>query len=837
MKVSLQSVKEFSSFDPASAGVDDLVRKVGAQLGEVDDVVDYRGRYDGVVVARVVTCRKHSNADKLTVCEIDDAGAVQGVERIENGMVQVVCGAPNVREGLLVAWIPPGVTVPATVDKDPFVLEAKELRGVVSNGMLASASELGISSDLSGLLEINPEENGAENARPGLPFRELYKLDDVIIDIENKMFTHRPDCFGVLGVARELAGIYGSAFHSPDWYVHIPEFLASDRLQLEVENREPELVPRFMAVALEDVVVRSSPVWLQALLTRIGMKPINNVVDVTNYLSYITGQPLHAYDYDKVSGLSNGTPKLIIRKSETGETIPLLNGKTVQPREQAIVIASEKSLLGIGGVMGGVSTEVDTTTTRVILECANFDMYSIRRTSMTHGLFTDAVTRFTKGQSSLQCDRVFAEAIRMSGELAGAVQASNVIDVAVDNPYSKDPLQISTTDTFIHQRLGITLRSDEIAEMLRNVEFSVETEEQTLRITVPFWRTDIHIAEDIVEEIIRLKGYDSLPAELPKKKISPAETEKSLQVKRAIRRQMAALGANEVLTYSFVNSSLLKKAGQDPHEAFRLTNAISPDLEHYRLSLTPSLLQLVHPNIKAGYDEFVLFEIGKVHGRSELGGENIPKEFGRIAAVVAARTNESAAFYRARLYADLLIGGLTVYEQLSAQKFQDHALFQQMLAPFQPERSALVNDSDGKLVGIVGEFKRSVIREFKLPEHTAGFELFLSSLESSGQTGYMPLSHYPSLTQDMCLQIDRDMPFSKLSDVLREALKLHSDEAVADVELIDIFASDDVTPGKKRITFRMKLTSYDRTLTESFANSFMQHIEESLSSKIGAIRI
>ena len=251
MKVSLNEVKRFVAVD---ISVDELVQKIGAQLGAVETVEHTGTKYDGVIVARVVSCEKHPNADKLSVCWVDDNGVTENVDRNTEGYVQVVCGAPNVREGLLVAWLPPGSTVPTTYDKEPFVLGARELRGVVSNGMLASPHELGINDDHSGILEIE------EDVAPGAAFKALYGLDDVVIEIENKMFTHRPDCFGVLGVAREIAGIQGQQFVSPDWYMKPPKFDDAGELVVEVDNQLPELVPRFMAVTMQNVTIAPSPI-------------------------------------------------------------------------------------------------------------------------------------------------------------------------------------------------------------------------------------------------------------------------------------------------------------------------------------------------------------------------------------------------------------------------------------------------------------------------------------------------------------------------------------------------------------------------------------------------
>ena len=290
MKVSLKTVRQFTNVD---IGVEELVEKINQQLGAVEEVIDLGSRYQGAVIARVVKCTKHPDADKLSVCEID-AGTGENI--------QVVCGAPNVREDLWVVWLQPGATVPATAnDKEPFVLGARELRGVVSNGMLASAKELALGDDHNGIVElIEADLLNGKALEAGASFAETFGLDDTIIDIENKMFTHRPDLFGQLGVAREIAGIQNQQFKSPDWYLETPQFAETTDLELEVVNEAADAVPRFMAVAMKDVVVRPSPLWLQCALVAMGGKPINNIVDVTNYVMLMTAQPTHAYDYDKL---------------------------------------------------------------------------------------------------------------------------------------------------------------------------------------------------------------------------------------------------------------------------------------------------------------------------------------------------------------------------------------------------------------------------------------------------------------------------------------------------------------------------------------------------------
>ena len=349
MRVSLNTVKQYTSVD---VSVDELVAKINGQLGGVEEVVDLGKRYKDALIVKIVRAEQHANADRLQVCKIDDGGARQDVERDENGLVQVVCGAPNAREGIFVVWLPPKSTVPTSFDeKELFVLEARELRGVMSNGMLASAKELSIGDSHDGILEIDLTEWKPTDIeiKPGASFASAYGLDDTIIDIENKMFTHRPDCFGQLGVAREIAGIQHRQFVSPDWYKNVPSFDTGEGLRLEVFNEAGEKVPRFMAVTIKNVTVKPSPLWLQIELVRLGGKPINNVVDVTNYVMLLTAQPTHAYDYDKLRGGILGA-----RQAHAGEMLKLLNGKTYELDGLDIVIVDGEGPVGRAGSMGGV---------------------------------------------------------------------------------------------------------------------------------------------------------------------------------------------------------------------------------------------------------------------------------------------------------------------------------------------------------------------------------------------------------------------------------------------------------------------------------------------------
>lgn len=825
MRVSLTSIKQYIDFELPP--VDELVARINAQLGGVEEVIDLGAKYKDAVVVKVVECEKHPNADKLSSCKID-AGTGE--------LIQVVCGAPNVHAGMWTVWLPPESIVPSTYGtSDEFKLGARELRGIVSNGMLASARELGIGDDHSGIVDVTERDVPAgKTLSVGASFADIFGLNDYVIDIENKMFTHRPDLFGQLGVAREIAGILGKQFTSPDWYLNTSEFTSpSDTLPLEVFNEAPKLAPRFMAVVLKNIEVKESPLWLKCALMAMGGKPINNIVDATNYVMFLTAQPTHAYDYDKIRG-----QRLGVRMATSGETVPLLNGKTYTLTSEDVVIADSEGAIGLAGIMGGGNSEVSSDTKTIVLEVANFDMYAVRKSSMRHGIFTDALTRFNKGQSPLQNDNVMSILMTSIYDVAGGVQASRVNDLGsfddcidVDDIHKTSALGI--TEDFINNRLGLELSKGEIATLLGNVEFKVSVDDSGLDIYDPFWRTDIDEPEDIVEEVGRLYGYDKLPRELPSRTIKPAVLNVERELSRRLRDTLSRAGANEVLTYSFVHERALSAAGQNTADAYQLSNALSPDLQYYRLSLTPSLLDKMYANTRAGYDEFALFEIGKSHSKTAgLDDEQLPIETPQLALVYACKDDRSgAAFYQAKAFLAFLaqeIGTDFVYEPLGSESTAPVAV------PFEPKRAAIVSDkASGRPVGIVGEYKTSTKKNLKLPDYSAGFELDIDALLELTEVApvrYRPLSRYPSVERDMSLKTEKNVEYATILAGLTQALS--STELDTTIAPVGIYQPEGSTA--KHTTFRVTLSSPDRTLTSIEVNDSIDRVAAQLKSTIDA---
>lgn len=844
MIISVNWLKQFTDID---VSIDELATLIGSRLVEIEAVIDLGARYKDVTIARVVTCEAIPDSDHLSVCKIDDGGKRDGVERDENGYVQVVCGAPNVREGLMVAWLPPGGIVPASAtDKEPFVLGARALRGHMSNGMLASAAELAIGDDHSGIVELGHdlkvEVCGDETAveqddnalKAGDSFAEIYELNDYLLDIENKSLTHRPDCFGIVGFAREVAAIQGKQFKTPEWLTALEpvlgDMVAVSTKQLTATIDNPELSQRYTAIVLSgakgDV---KSPFAIQSYLARCGVRPISAVVDTTNYLMLLTGQPLHAFDYNKVVSVGGGQADIHVRTGRAGEKLELLDGRTIELAESDIVIAAGETAIGLAGAMGGANTEIDDSTTDIILESATFNLYNLRGTQMRHGIFSEAITRFTKGLPPELAAPVLASAARLIMGATGAERESDIIDAY---PGKREQPQIELTLETINAVLGTDLVADRVLSTLNNVEMDVKAEGTNIVVTPSYWRNDIHIAEDVIEEIGRINGYDSIAVSLPNRDLHATDMSGFDTFAFKLRDILARGGANEVLTYSFVPERLLRSAEQDPVRAFKIVNALSHDLQYYRLSLVPSLLEKVHPNTKAGFDKFALFELNKVHDKQLADDDGLPLEPSHIALVVSDDRKEAAkqgaGYYGARVYLDYLgeqLGVRFSYETVDTFGSNPGN------GPFEAGRTALVKAND-KVVGVIGEFKRSVQKAFKLPQYAAGFELDAAKLYSVAppHKPYMPIGRFPGTERDICFKVDQGVSYTALYRVVQD--EIATSNLQTHVEPVDAYQREGDT--SKQITLRVYLTNLTKTIESDEAKALVDRIASVARDRLGA---
>ncbi|MDB5183437.1 MAG: pheT [Candidatus Saccharibacteria bacterium] len=829
MIISLNWLKKYTDIE---LPVDQLAKLIGSRLVEIEEVIDLGKKYEGVVIVKVVECKPVEGSDHLNVTKVDDGGVVKDVERDENGLVQVVCGAPNVREGLMAVWLAPGVTLPDTYnDPKPVVLEARPLRGVVSNGMLASAKELALWDDHEGILELEDERT------PGESFAKAYELDDYLLDIENKSLTHRPDTFGIIGFAREVAGVQGKAFKTPPRMtlegITWPEKVGNEPTpQVTIDN--PELSTRYQAVVLTNVDsrVQLSPLEIRTYLARIGVRSHSAVVDITNYMMMITGQPLHAFDYDKLKAVNNGQIDIHVRAGQTGEKLVLIDDREIELHENDIVIANGDTPVALAGAMGGRDTEIDDNTTNVLLESASFNLYNLRNTQMRHGIFSEAITRFTKGQPAELTAPVLAGAIDLLRLSAGANRASDIADAY---PVKQEQPKVYTTADSMNAALGSNFTTDDIVTTLQNVEFSVSVDDKgTIAAVAPYWRADIHIAEDLGEEVGRLNGFDNIPLTLPMRDFTPVSPDSFDLFRSCVRSILARAGANEVMTYSFVHGDVIRKAQQNVDNAYRIVNSLSPDLQYYRLTLTPSLLNLIHPNSKAGYDNFALFELNKTHskvfGKDEDG---TPKETDLLALTLSSKVDEGTTYYRAKHLLDYLgasLGRSFIYAPILQEPGYDES------AAFDIRRSAMVTDREtGEYIGIIGEYKSSVKKAFKLSSFTAGFELdprTLHKVALLSANSYSPISRYPSTERDITFA------FTDINTSYQQ-VKAQIDESIEQVKnvSIEVYAGSIYQPkdaAAKNFSFTVRFTASDRTLAGAEVNEMVAAIAAPLVQKLGA---
>lgn len=826
MIISVNWLRKYVDID---ISVERLAELIGERLVEIESITDLGEKYKDVIVAKVIEATDIEGSDHLHLTKIDDGSKLRDVERDASGYVQVVCGAPNVRVGMLVAWLPPKSIVPETFgDKEPFVLGAKELKGYKSNGMLASARELDLYDEHDGILEID------KDAKPGDSFAELYELNDHLLDIENKSLTHRPDAFGIIGFAREVAGIQGKQFKTPAWLNDLePDIKTDGSVETpKIIIDDPKLSDRFQAIVLTDADEKAkSPIEMQTYLARSGIRPISAVVDVTNYLMLEAGRPLHAYDYDKILKVA-GKAEIHVRNAKKGEKLTLLDGKVLTLDPDDMVIAAGDKAIGLAGAMGGAETEIDSSTKRILLECATFNLFTLRNMQMRHGIFTEAITRLTKGLPAPLGAPVLVAAAKLMGKLAGAKPASKIGD-AYPGKHTIKPITVN--ETLINATLGTQFAAEDIKELLENVEFTVSVKGLDVTVTAPYWRNDIHIAEDVIEEVGRLAGFDTINLTLPTRDFTAVDLDDFDKLRAELRNTLVRAGANEVLTYNFIHGDIMKKVGQNPDQAYRLVNSLSPDLQYYRQSLIPSLLVNIHPNIKAGYDHFALFELNKFH--TKLGGlteEGVPKELDGLSFVVAnSRKSKGAAYYETKRYLDYIAKSLGLefsYEPLEEKS--DYPVTQ----PFEPKRSARVWDAKTReRIGVIGEFRRSVQKAFKLPEHTAGFEIgprSLLKLMTKSNASYQPSSKYPGTERDICFKVASDVTYQQVIDAASEALK--KSKLLLSIEPVDIYQPES---GKtKNITIRLKLASKDKTLQSEEATEIVKtlsdHVVKSLHATV-----
>ena len=780
MKVPLSWLKQYVDVDLPAQDLAHRLTMAGIEVGEVEVI----GGWSEVFVGHVTDVRPHPNADRLRLCVVST-----GSEELE-----VVCGAPNVAAGQNICFAKVGANIYNTHTERHEVLEAAKIRGVESQGMICSAVELGLGDDHSGIIEL------PEDAPVGALLDDY--LGDTVLDLE--LTPNRLDCLSVLGVAHEVAALIGKTVKEPE--TNYKEAGAPITEQIDISVESPELCRRYTASLLQGVKIGSSPQWLRDRLTRAGLRPINNVVDVTNFVMLEYNQPLHSFDYDLIKDAT-----VIVRRARPDEMLTTLDGVERKLTAENLVIADANDAIGIGGVIGGANSEISVNTVNVLLESATFDGTNNRETAQTLGLRTEATLRFEKGLRPELAPIALRRATGLIQEVAGGTVAPGIVDVLSDE--GADAPVVPLTGEKIRRMLGMEVDQKRVQETLDALGFTWEfAGESELKVTVPYWRNDVNIEEDLVEEVVRTIGYDSVPTTMLSSPIPFQQPVPVMGLRDQIKDLLASEGIQEVINYPLVTLQQLEQVEQlDPANLpMRVTNPMNADREYLRTTLRASLLATLAANQGHGAGPFRLFEAGRVFWPRE---GDLPDERETVAGVLAGLRHEPSwleddsllDFYDAKGVVELVLNRLGV--SATYEPSDDPS--------FHPGRCAVIKVADA-VIGVVGEVHPVVMDRLGLESpQVAAFELYLGPILAAlpeGQQQFEPLPRYPSATRDLALVMPTDVDAGQVTRLILRH------RGVDRADLFDIYAGENIAEGTKSLAFHVYFQARDRTLTNEEVN-------------------
>jgi phenylalanyl-tRNA synthetase beta chain len=782
MKISHNWLKEYIDVRLKPAQVADRLSMLGLEVAGFHDLA---AQYDKFVVGSVLEVARHPKADRLTLCKVDI-----GTDRLD-----IVCGAPNVSAGQKVVVALVGATIPRNQhdpDGKPFVLERATIRGVQSNGMICSAYELNLGEDADGILVL------AASAQSGKPFAKHLGVADVIYDME--VTANRGDWLSHIGVAREVQILTGNKARLPKIQIKESKARASRFATIKIVDRDKCL--RYSSRILRNVKVGPSPKWMQDRLQAVGVRPISNIVDVTNYVLMETGQPLHAFDYDTLADHT-----IIVKCGNEGETFTTLDGKERTLRADTLMICDGKRPVAIAGVMGGANTEISDTTTNVLLESANFAPSNIRRTSKYLGLSTDASQRFERGVDVEMTMYAVNRAAQLLQEVAGAQVLAGAIDVYPKKP---KPLIVFARVARVNAVLGTSLSKKEIVNHLKSINLEpVSSSKEGIAFRIPTYRYDLTEEIDLIEEVARVYGYDNIET----KTRTTVDFSKPLKIwtkEDALRQYLIGSGFHEVLTYSLQDRSHASIGGGIPVDVL---NPVSAEATTLRTSLVPGALSVVQHNRSHGQPDLRLFEIGNVFSRREGGSsEDLTgyDEEGRILMLITGNYLPQQ-FGTEHRRADLLDLRGEV-EAVLAKFCLDKYRFISYDSASALIESALAVEINGSYAGFLGKISKSTAQRFDIEDAVFVCELKLTALERGwvSEKKLTPLPRFPSVRRDLAFVVDSNTEQESVARTIREA----GGTLLSELVLFDVFVGDQVGAGKKSLAYSLELQPLDKTLTD-----------------------
>ncbi|WP_216828880.1 phenylalanine--tRNA ligase subunit beta [Alkalihalobacterium elongatum] len=804
MLVSYKWLQEY--IDVADLTPKEIADKLTKGGIEVDIIHSLKKGMSGVVVGHVVECTQHPNADKLRVCKVD-VGAEENL--------QIVCGAANVGADQKVAVATVGAVLPGN-----FKIKKAKLRGELSQGMICSLQELGIEGKLIPKEFAEGIYNFPQEVEPGQDALEALNLTDEVLELD--LTPNRSDCLSMLGVAYEMAALLGREVKHPTIAETPSNEKASDYVSVQVEASEDN--PYYGAKIIKNVKIGPSPLWLQNRLTAAGIRPISNVVDVTNYVLIEYGQPLHAFDYDRF-----GSKEVVVRRAHDGEEIVTLDDETRKLTADHLVITNGTEATAVAGVMGGASSEVQDDTTTILLEAAYFNSQTVRKASRDLGLRSESSMRYEKGVDPKRVREAAERAAQLIAELAGGEVVGGIVEADTLDVQERE-VTISTEE--VNRLLGTALTTEDIAKIFDRLQFSYVQNGEEFVVTAPTRRNDISITEDLVEEVARLFGYDHIPTTLPIGLTTPGGLTHYQASRRKVRQSLEAAGLYQAITYSLTTPNKATGLSKENEHLtpVKLSMPMSEDRSTLRTSLIPHLLDVISYNLNRKVNNVSIYEVGSIFLSEEEVVTKQPVEKEMVAGAFTGVTL-SHLWQGEKKVVDFFVAK-GVVEALISELGLSHAVtFEQAKKPgLHPGRTASIM-LDGTEVGFIGQIHPTLQKDLDLNE-TYVFQMDLEQLLTYEQEDvvYEPIPRFPSISRDIALVVDETVQAGKVQQVIVTA----GGQLLKNVQLFDLYQGEHLEAGKKSLAFSLTYFDPERTLTDEEVSQVHQKVLDHLKTEIGA---
>ncbi len=786
MKISTQWLKQYVDY---TLGIEQLAQQLTMAGFEVEDISYTESAWEGVVVGKIADIVRHPNAEKLHLCQVEVG---------ENEKIQVICGAPNAAVGLLAPFARAGATLPHGK------VDTVTIRGVRSEGMLCSEKELGLSDDHSGILVLSDTLY-----RPGDTFRDSRNSSDAILEVN--VTPNRPDCLSHIGIAREISALQDKPLKKPS--VSLTESPAKTEEWIQIDIQDPISCPRYTARIISDVKIGPSPEWLRERLESVGIRSINNVVDVTNFILMESGQPLHAFDYDLIQG-----KKIIVRKAKQKETFVTLDGKEHSLTSEDLLIADTRRGIALAGVMGGTNSEVTEKSRNILLESAHFDPMTIRKTAKRAGLSTEASQRFERGADP-ECT---VEAVNRAAQLIAECADGKILRNALDlYPGKKPPVVITLRPKRIREIIGKEVPRETVIRLFEKIGLDVNPD--TFQVVVPGFRPDLVQEIDLIEEVIRLYGYDRVESRLLPEWMSSYRSDVKDSWTEWLRDTLAGFGFLEAQ----LNSLVPREYASLMHDApVAVQNPLSPETSFLRTSLIPGLLDTVQLNRNRFLESVRLFEIGRVF----FPNRPLPVEHLHTSGLLFGSLREHP-FWNERPDSFTFFHIKGVVESLLEKSHVTQYRFTQDPHPLLDSETSLSLWVGESKVGYVGEIKDTLVKQWDLHKPVYVFELDAETLlAQTKKITASPVPKYPPVKRDLAFVLDEALFASEISSVIRKA----AGDCLESVELFDLYRGDQIPSGKKSLAFSLTFRSREKTLKEEEIDPMIRTIVKTVSDTFSA---